>query len=49
MKTKMEMKSVEGEDEEIEAKAHRLKLPDVGGTGSSDDSGIESDEEFDTF
>ena len=37
----------EDEDEEIEAIAHRLKLPDVGDTGSSDDSGIESDEEFD--
>ena len=37
------------EDEEIEAIAHQLKLPDVGDTGSSDDSGIESDEEFDTF
>ena len=37
------------EDEEIEAIAHRLKLPDVGDTGSSDDSGIKSDEEFDTF
>ena len=39
----------EDEDEEIEAIAHRLKLPDVGDTGSSDDSRIESDEEFDTF
>ena len=37
------------EDEEIKAIVHRLKLPDVGDTGSSDYSGIESDEEFDTF
>ena len=28
---------------------HRLKLPGVGDTGSSDDSGIDSDEAFDTF
>ena len=41
----------EDEVEEIGAIAHRLKLPDVGDTGSSDDSVIdfESDEEFDTF
>ena len=39
----------EDEDEEIEAIAHRLKLTDVCDTGSSDDSGIESNEEFDTF
>ena len=39
----------EDEDEQIEAIAHRLKLPDVGDTGSGDDSGIESDEAFDTF
>ena len=39
----------EDEDEEIEAIPHRLKLPDVGDTGSSDDNRIESDEEFDTF
>ena len=37
------------EVEEIEAIAHRLKLPDVGDTGFSDNSGIENDEEFDTF
>ena len=37
------------EDEEIEAIAYRLKLPDMGDTGSSDESSIESDEEFDTF
>ena len=37
------------EDEEIEAIAHRLKLPDVGNNGSSDDNGIENDEGFDTF
>ena len=37
------------EDKEIEAIAHRLKLTDVGNTGSNYDSGIESDERFDTF
>ena len=39
----------EDEDEEIEAIAHWLKLSDVGDAGSNDDSGIESDEEFDAF
>ena len=39
----------EDEDEEIEAIAHRLKMPHVGDTGSSDDNGIESDEEFNPF
>ena len=49
---KIEMKSVKTkEDEEIhvEAIAHQLKLPNLGDTGSSDESGIESAEEFDTF
>ena len=44
-----EDKNEVNEDEETEAIAHRLKLPVVGDTGSSDDSSIESDEEFDAF
>ena len=54
MKTKIEMKSVKTKMKILYSRvaiAHRLKQPDVGDAGSSDNSGIErqSDEEFDKF